>query len=146
MVAHRWRQQSLRPHLSLSSMTPRLRRLKPSLPLPGAEVEVQVHPGAVETSLTTPIVEIAVVTGVADAELEEAVKIIKVNLNKPNRVQSLTRRVPKLLQMFQTMPAPSTGRMVEMRLTVPIPSTATGSASSLLGHLHERLASLELVK
>ena len=90
--------------------------------------------------------EIAVVTGVADAELEEAVKIIKVNLNKTNKVQSLTRRDPKLLQMFQTMPAPSTGRMGEMRLIVPIPSTATGSASSLLGHLHERLASLELVK
>ena len=127
-------------------MTPRLRRLTPSLPLPGAEVEAQVHPGAVGTSPTTPIVEIAVVTVVADAELEEAVKIIKVNLNKPNKVQSLTRRAPKLLQTFQTMPAPSTGRMVEMRLTVPIPSTATGSASLLLGHLHERLASLELVK
>ena len=112
--------------------------------VPIAEVNSEVEaetPAVPEMAAEVPITEI-----IKAVNKIKIVPIIKLNKTKTLLARSLIKRGQEPVLMSQTMRAPGTGKKVEMRLTVPIPSTATGSASLLLGHLHERLASLELVK
>ena len=54
---------------------------------------------------------------------------IILKINKPNQtttLKNLTKRGPKLIQMFPTMRALVTGKKAELRLTAPIHLSATG--------------------
>ena len=92
---------------------------KQSPPSPlGAVASLEASQGAV---VVAKIVETAV-DFVAAAELEEAEIIqtkIKIKVKTTNKDKSLTRKAQGLLQMSQTMHAPSIGRRAEMRPTVP---------------------------
>ena len=93
---------------------------------------------------------VEIVEAAADPTTETKIKIIidktnnKIKLKVNKLVKRLTKKAPRLLQMFQLMPVLVTGKKAEMRLTAVTLLSAAGLISSFLEN--EKLASLTSLK